>query len=79
MPGLPGSSELTAAMKTRDWVAHKKKMGWAERPNPFSFRSLNYFLNLLLPNAASPIKPIPSNIIVAGSGTAAGTPFSNWT
>ncbi len=36
---------------------------------PPSYDKDIYFLNLLRPNAASPNKPVPSSISVAGSGT----------
>ena len=50
----------------------KTKRGWTERPNPFSGRLLNYFLNLFLSQIANPISPVPNRIIAAGSGTAIG-------
>jgi hypothetical protein len=45
------------------------KGGSPNRPTTFLANFFNYFLNLFLPRAARPTKPVPIRIIVADSGT----------
>jgi hypothetical protein len=50
-------------------MTHKRKGVRPNDPTPSHANVFNYLLNLFLPRAARPTKPVPIRIIVADSGT----------